>query len=761
MDENPVVPLQIGPYRVLRQLGEGGMGVVYVAIDERLGRRIALKVLRGDASDPDSQRRLVREARTAAGLSHPLICQVFELGEWNSQPFIAMELVEGESLAARLLRGALAPAEAVRLVRLVVEALGVLHARGVVHRDLKPSNIFVTATGIKVLDFGLARPFDNATTGTRAGLTQVGTIVGTPQYAAPEQITGDQVDARADLFSVGVMLFEMLTGRPPFSGRTVAAVIHAVLHETAPALTGSPAVVAIDRVLHRALAKNPARRYPSAAALAGDLQTVAALVSGSEATEIRPILRLAVLPFRLINPDPDIDHLGGSFADALASALAGMVSLVVRSTLASARFAREGADLGAIADALAVDLVLTGSILRRGDKLRIHAELLSAPEGDVWWTYATETSLGAVFAVHEDLARRVRESLPLAPADRDTRPAVQPANTKAYDLYLRGMQLRMESASWSQARAYFDQSLSLDPGFAPAWAERGRLDRILGKYGDPSFCALAETALTKALEQDPDNGAALHYYAQLEIDLGRARDALVRLTSRARTRRAEPQIYAAMVHACRYCGLLTESIVAHAHARHLDPSISTSVLHTYYMAGDYARALDEGHRTSDPIESRVLCAMGRDADAIEAARREEARFASVAHLQSFATARRALLENRRDDALAAVAALEASGFKDGEGLFYVAEIYSQIGEPERARQSLENAVNAGFVCLPVFDRDPFLATVRGCDWWISLRERVRVAHEAARMAFDEAGGREALGVTSWLLLEPTPGAWFT
>ena len=228
MDETPAPPLQIGPYRVLRQLGEGGMGIVYVAIDERLGRRIALKVLRGDATDPDSQRRLVREARTAAGLSHPLICQVFELGEWNSRPFIAMELLEGESLAARLLRGALVPAEALRLVRLVVEALGVLHAHGVVHRDLKPSNIFVTATGIKVLDFGLARPFGSATTDTRAGLTQVGTIVGTPQYAAPEQIMGDEVDARADLFSVGVMLFEMLTGRPPFSGRTVAAVGHAV-----------------------------------------------------------------------------------------------------------------------------------------------------------------------------------------------------------------------------------------------------------------------------------------------------------------------------------------------------------------------------------------------------------------------------------------------------------------------------------------------------------------------------------------------------
>ena len=156
-------PLDIGPYRIVDKLGEGGMGVVYVAIDTRLDRRVALKILRPDAGGPDAQRRLIREARIAAGLSHPLICQVFELGEWQAQPFIAMELIEGESLDARLRHGALAPAEALRLMRLIVEALGVLHTRGVVHRDLKPSNIFLTGTSIKVLDFGLARPFDGTT----------------------------------------------------------------------------------------------------------------------------------------------------------------------------------------------------------------------------------------------------------------------------------------------------------------------------------------------------------------------------------------------------------------------------------------------------------------------------------------------------------------------------------------------------------------------------------------------------------------------
>ena len=221
----------------------------------------------------------------------------------------------------------------------------------------------------------------------------------------------------------------------------------------------------------------------------------------------------------------------------------------------------------------------------------------------------------------------------------------------------------------------------------------------------------------------------------------------MRLTRRAAERRAEPQIFAALVHACRYTGLLSASLAANDHARHLDPSISTSVLHTYYLAGDYARALEEGHRTSDPFEARVLGAMGREAEAIDAARREEARFASVPMLQSFSIALHAALEGRAQDAIAALDALEASGFKDGEGLFYVAEICARIGEADRVRRTLEAAVNSGFVCLEAFDRDPYLAPVRACRWWEPLRERVRVEHAAACAAFADAGGPDVLGLT--------------
>ena len=389
------LPSRINHYRIRGSLGQGGMGVVYLAEDERLGRNVALKVLRENSTDPSAHLRLVREARIAAGVSHPLICQVFELGEWNGQPFIAMELIDGEPLAARLTNGPLPAADALRIAVAVVEALGVLHRRGIVHRDLKPSNVFVTETAVKVLDFGLARPTVAAQEAANA-ITHSGVFLGTPRYAAPEQLLGDEVDHRADLFSAGVMLFEMLAGRPPFSGKTLAAIANSVLHDAPPVLTGSPAISAVDRVLHRALSKKPEDRYPTADTLAADLRNALQLAASDQVAEARPMLRLAVLPFRLLKRDPETDYLGISLADALVSSLTGLESLVVRSSLKTARYANTVPDLEAMATDLAVDVVLTGSMIRTQDQMRVSAELVSVPAGDIWWSQTTQVPLDAV-----------------------------------------------------------------------------------------------------------------------------------------------------------------------------------------------------------------------------------------------------------------------------------------------------------------------------------------------------------------------------
>ena len=738
------VPERIGSYRLLERLGEGGMGVVHLAEDERLGRRVALKFLRNDASDAHARARLIREARVAAAVTHPLICQVFELGEWEGRPFIAMELLDGESLATLLKQGPLAAAEALRIAISVVDALDVLHRQGIIHRDLKPSNIFVTGAGVKILDFGLARSMTS--TGSAVSLVTVaGVIAGTPQYAAPEQLLGAAVDARADLFAAGVVLFEMLAGRPPFGGDTIAATIHSTLYDAPPVLTGSAAIAAVDRVLHRALAKRAEDRYQSAEALAADLRPLASIARSEDVAAARTMLRLAVLPFRMLTPDSETEYLGLSLAEAVASSLSGRESLVVRSSLKSARYVGMPLDLRALATDLAVDAVLSGSILRRDNRLRITAELVSVPAGDVWWTESSQVPIGDVMDFYEHLTARVLASLPLLPKDQAREQGSRPSSTKAFDLYLRGMQLRMEASGWRQARALFERCLEIDPAFAPAWAELGRLDRVLGKYEDPSLLAHAESAFTRALALDPDCAVALYYSAQLDVDLGRVDQALERLVARARQGRAEPQVYAGLVHACRYAGLLDASVAADNLARRLDPAVVTSVLHTYYMRGDYARALEAAHRSSDPFEARVLAAIGRDADAIAAARREEERFAQYPVLGSFSTAIRAAIEGRRDEAVAALDALAASPFRDGEGLFYRGEICARLGLVDEAFSHLDRSADSGFFCAQALERSTWLEWVRPDRRWPALMDRVTKRQNELAEQFARAGGRALLG----------------
>jgi len=740
----PAAPSEIAHYRILETLGEGGMGVVYAAEDRRLQRKIALKVIRAGSDDPQAARRLTREARLAAQVSHPRICQVYELGEWQGHPFLTMELLAGEPLTKHIARGPLPVHDAVAMTVAVLEALAVLHGHGIIHRDLKPSNVFVTPTGVKLLDFGVARGIGPS--GAADTVTQEGWFVGTPRYAAPEQITGAVIDPRADLFAAGVLLFEMLTGRTPFAGTTIPDLLHAVLHAPAPVLTGSPAVSAVDRVLSRALAKAPADRQTSAEAFAAELRTILPLTGDDRAVAARQILRLAVLPFRLLRPDAAIDYLAVSLADALVMALSGLESLVVRSSLQSAKHAGASPDLAAVAADLAVDVVLTGSILHVDQRVRVSAQLVSVPAGDLLWTGTVQATGDDLFELHDDLTRRVVASLPLTAADRARPRAGRPSSTKAYDLYLRGMQLRLETGSWRQARVWFERCLELDPSFAPAWAELGRLNRVLAKYGDDGLFVEAQAALHRALQLDPQNGPAQYYYAQLDIDLGRLDDSLTRLLTGVRQRRAEPQRYAALVHACRYAGLLDASLAAHHQGRRLDPTLTTSVLHTYYMQGDYVRALEEGHAATDPLEARVLGAMGRDRDAIAAARREEQRFSAVPIVHSFAAGLRAALEGRPEDARVALQLLLESGFRDGEGLFYAAGICARTSMLDDASRLLARAIDAGFLCLPAFERDPYLTPLRADGRMAPLLGLVEQRRQSALAAFDQAHGPALLGL---------------
>ena len=461
----------IGPYEITGTLGEGGMGIVYAARDGRLDRTVALKMIRRALADPSAAERLRREARTAATVNHPNICQLYDIGEQDGELYIAMEYLDGEPLAVRLARGPLPLAEAVAIELAVLSALQALHNSGVMHRDLKPSNIYLTTHGVKLLDFGLARAIGMDEAETR--LTMPGTLLGTPRYLAPELIGGLPVDARGDIFAAGAVLYEMLTGDAPFTGRSLAEVVHAIVYDQPPALGGSPAVAAVDRVIHKAIAKRPHERYASAEAMADELRAAMRLDdSGATTPAVRPMTRLVVLPFRLLRPDADVDFLAFGLSDALTTSLSGLSSLVVRSSLAAAGLTGETVDLAQIAEKADVDAVLTGTLLRAGDQLRVTTQLVEVPGGTVRWSQQTQVRLGDIFQLQDALTSRIVDSLAVPLSAREERILKRdvPATAKAYEFYLRANQIAYQSKTWTVARDLYRQCLEEDPGYAPAWA---------------------------------------------------------------------------------------------------------------------------------------------------------------------------------------------------------------------------------------------------------------------------------------------------
>jgi serine/threonine protein kinase/tetratricopeptide (TPR) repeat protein len=741
------VPTTIGHYEITGTLGEGGMGIVYAARDARLNRSVALKMIRGSLSDPDAAERLRREARAAASVNHPNICQLYDFGEAAGDLYIAMELLEGESLAARVARGPVSLPDSLEITLAILSALGALHDAGLMHRDLKPSNIFLTPHGVKLLDFGLARTTDVEEVETR--LTMPGTVLGTPQYLAPEQISGPRIDARADLFAAGVVLYEMLTGRPTFQGRTLPEIVHAIVYEQPPALGGSPAVAAVDRVIHKAIAKRAQERYTSASAMADALRSAKSMVESGGLSPVRPMTRLIVLPFRVLRADPEIDFLAFSLSDALTTSLSGLDSLVVRSSLAAASFADETVDLEAIAAKADVDAVLTGTLLRADDQLRVTAQLAETPHGTVRWSLTTQVTLGDIFQLQDALTRRIVESLAVPLSARDERMLNRdvPATAKAFEFYLRANQLAYQAKNWAVARDLYRQCLAEDPEYAPAWARLARIYRVMAMYSDEASdtnYALAEEAFRRALELNPDLSIAHNLFTVVELETGRAREAMLRLLERAGTQSADPELFAGLVQACRYAGLERPAIAAHEHARRLEPHIRTAVGHAYFMAGEYAKVPGTDQEDPPMVTALALDLLGRRDEGI-AHLRGLIGPGTPALLLRFITATLAVLEGRRAEALmAADEVLSVWEMKDPCAKYYLARTLATIDHPQ-ALPMLDSSVRGGFQPYAFFLIDPWLDPQRGKPAFDEILRAVEARYRDAAAAFVAAGGERILG----------------
>jgi eukaryotic-like serine/threonine-protein kinase len=750
------LPTHIGHYVIGRKLGEGGMGVVYAARDERLERPVALKTMSTMSSlapDETARKRFWREARAAASVNHPNICQIYEIGEHDGELFIAMELLEGEPLSERLRRGPMNVADSVPIGLGMLAALAALHARGIIHRDLKPANVFLTPLGVKLLDFGLARPQMETLIGPGEGLTRTGLVMGTPRYMAPEQITGDPVDARTDLFAVGAILFEMLAGRPAFGGRTVVESVHATLHEQPPALAGSAAVAAIDRVIRQAVAKRAADRPSSADAMAMELRALQGVDGGDTRALAQALTRLVVLPFRVLRPDPETDFLAFSLPDAIATSLSGIGSIVVRSSATAARFAGEAPDLKTLAAEVDVDRVVMGTLLRSGDQLRVSAQLVEAPGGTLLTSHTVQSSLGDLFRLQDDITRRVVDGLSLPLGGTPTPSPDAPHNPRAYELYLRANELARTYDGLTRARELYQQSLELDPNFAPAWAHLGRCQRVIGKYIVPFSDSeeKSEAALRRALEINPRLSVAHKFYANLESDIGQPVRALVRLLGEVRRHGTDPELFAGLVHACRYCGLFDESIAAHSEARRLDPNIATGFEQTLLMMGDTDRLLaaELPHLVAGADDGIRVIGLGL------AGRRDEARqmllrmqgASRIPAFKSWSDYLVAWLDRRLAQLTFHDSTLKDLKIQDDpEAIFQEGWLRCDIGAHEAGLPYLERAVKKGYFVSPTLSRSPQFDAVRNHPLFQAVLAEAEAGRARALAAFRDAGGDKLIGV---------------
>jgi non-specific serine/threonine protein kinase len=408
----------ISHYRIVGKLGKGGMGVVYKAKDTRLDREVALKFLAdGIAQDQQGLERFRREAKAASALNHPNICTIYDIGEESGKAFIVMEYLDGAALKD-LMSGH--PMELDRLLEIsceIADALAEAHVKNIIHRDIKPANIFMSESGrTKVLDFGLAKivvPAKEESEFRTLTVTQPGIAMGTLPYMSPEQLHGRQVDHRTDIYSLGVVLYEMATGRGPFVGSTTAELISSILRDTPKPITGFRAELptGLQRIIERCLAKEPAERYASARELRGGLELLRReMSSGSRCVSMLDDCgeaSIAVLPFTNMSTDPENEFFADGITEEVINALTQIKELRVAARASALSFKGMHVDRRVVGERFNVKTVLKGSVRKAGSRVRIMAQLINVADGYHLWSERYDRELKDVFEVQDDIARAI------------------------------------------------------------------------------------------------------------------------------------------------------------------------------------------------------------------------------------------------------------------------------------------------------------------------------------------------------------------
>lgn len=776
-------------YRIASLLGEGGMGKVYLAQDTKLNRKVAIKFLSADSVASDqANKRLLREAQAAATLDHPNICTVHEVAEENGRSFIVMQYVEGETLEARINGKTLEFSEAISFAIQIADALADAHAHGIIHRDIKSSNVIVTSRGkAKVMDFGLAKFLSQAIESeaeTKSLLTTPGTIIGTVPYMSPEQVHGQPLDARTDIFSFGVLLYEMLTGQPPFAAQSTAGIMSAILTKEPAPLSHyiSTCPQQLQRIVSKCLEKDREQRYQSARDLAIDLRhlegdsSANAVVARQTAPHARytprqvmfatcalavlalaglsvywwasrgpSINSIAVLPFGNASGDPETEYLSDGITDSLINNLSQLPNLKVMSRNSVFRYKGKEADAQAAGQTLGVRAVLTGKLFQRGDDLSISVELVDARDNSHLWGAQYNRKLSDILSMQAEMAREISERLRLRLSGADEKRLAKRGteNTEAYQLYLKGLFYwnKRTREAYRKAIDFFNQAIEKDPNYASAYAG------LAGCYAQGDYplppkerMPLARQSALKAIELDDT-------LAEPHTTLGRVKqeyDWDWEGAEREFKLALELNPNSSLAH-MRYDGFLTnlgkheEAIAEGKKAVALDPIsplMNWSLEFVFYWARRYEEAIEQAQNTLeiDPSFIRSYYTIGNSYERkgmyeqafewyLKAANLDGSTAEVMAWKEAYAAAGVKGYYRKQLDLAVAKAEQDLSR----QSLCNVAVLYARLGEKEKSLEWLQKAFEERPYGLMFLKIDPVFDNMRSDPRFQELIKRVGLA----------------------------------